>query len=148
MVLRRWYDPDQLWFPFMQGAIFLIRDEAEVKREHRPVPPAKLERKTYARMDPGAQHPYVYEKDVPQYVLPFTEFKRLSNKHFKRINLADFPTWERDEHGEPFRVWILERPYDPIEWCTENFDGRFHCSRQLITCEKEIDALRAKLVFS
>jgi hypothetical protein len=163
IVLTGWYDPRQLWFAFMQGAIWAGRDpdyvpaprgSAAAKRNQ--VSAQKLDRKTYAHMPNDYplfyRKPYLYEKGVDQHVLPFVEFKRLSNSQFKDLALAGYPTWQKNpESGEikpkPYSVWISDRPYDPYQWCLDNFDGRFHVNNREITCELEIDALRAKLVF-
>jgi hypothetical protein len=150
LVMSRWYDPDQLWLPFMQGAIFLAPPAPRhPTRCPRGTLKSKVERKKFAHCPSECRQPYVYEHGVEQFVLPFVEFKCVSHSQFKELSRTKFPTWQRHSGtGNILSVNIVDRPYDPREWCRENFDGRFHCNTRHIVCELEIDALRAKLVFS
>lgn len=146
MRLLRSYDPDQLWLPFTRG-LFFIADEEEPSKTPRKLQQDKTH-KTYARMPPECRHFYVYEAGVPQYVLPFAEARRLSNKEFKRMCTHDAPTWDRNRAGDLCFTPFRNRTYaEPAEWCRENLRGRFHCNASGITCELEIDAVQAALVF-
>lgn len=149
LVLHKWYDPNQYWFPFMNGTVFMVRAEEPTPRYKR-VPETKISRKTYARMSPEGIKPYIYEKGVHQHVLPFVEFKRVSNKQFKELTAAEWPTWDCDPATtRPYSLHIADNPpFDPTPWCMENLTGRFFCNNKVIYCERQIDALLAKLVFS
>ncbi len=144
---------DQHWFSFMDGAVFIIERE---KPEPLPieaktkVAPNKLRAESLSgSLEKHHRHPFQYEKGVPQYPLPFPQFKRLSNSAFKRLTLAGYPTWDKNpETQSPYTTKITERPFDPATWCSENFDGFFHCNVHVISCEKEIDAVRARLTFT
>jgi hypothetical protein len=147
------YDRNQLWLPFMIGAIFTadVVEPVRIAADHNKRNAGRDRRHTHVPNEAPHYYrkPYLYEKGVPQYVLPFGEFKRLSNSQFKDFADAGYPTWDRNpETAMPYRIHIRDRPFDPAQWCEENFDGRFHCSTRVITVEREMDAIRAKLLFS
>lgn len=152
LVLYNEYNPEQLWLPFIRALFFTPANKNPNKTTYNPQAAIiKASKKQFARLDHlapfWAARPYIYERGIEQYVMPFYEFKRVTKTEYRELSAAKLPTWERNADNQPHTVRIITKPFEVGPWCQENLDGRFHCTGKSIICQLEIDALRAKLVF-
>jgi hypothetical protein len=149
MALRQCYDPDQLWLDL--GDVFLFPHAAETKPPARKKPP--IRKHPFAVVPDGCRAPYVYEKDVPQFVLPFAEYRGVSNKDWKRLIDAGHPGWDRWPGGDGDRLLSIpirnfQTGVAPGEWCQQNCRGRFFVKPSYLVFEREMDCLLGRMMFS
>jgi hypothetical protein len=151
MMMRGKYDPRQLWFSFMDRAIFQSHPDPEptapYTRHHFKV-------SLFAKIDDRFRllHPTDYGART-QMVLPFHEGKRLTHRQFSRLKSVQAQTWERDANGEFYTIEVRNGEDKEIvsEWCIANLRNRFHIqgkTTMIITFESSVDAINAKLKFS
>lgn len=143
MILSGDYHPDQGWFSFMVGSIF-----RKTEAVNKPVNDISYRRHT-GRVRILAQHwaPYIYEKGVPQIVLPFAEFKRVSNAQWMELWAADCPGWERNNAGQVLCLKLSEPKHNIQKWCEENCAGRFKMYPDGVILERISDYILTKLRF-
>lgn len=145
MVLYGSYDPDQTWLPFMQGTVFVPQEtpntetgkltQAKINRVHAPVPD-------------DCRRPYRYEDDVPQMVLPFVEFRKVSNGDQKKLEQTKFPGWDRDSKGNLYRITFTIDRYEAVkDWCEVNCRKRYVLKRTSAVFESAEEAFPVKLFF-
>lgn len=143
-VLREKYDENQYWFDFMRGAVFEI-EEPEI------IPPVKKPKDTvYARVPEECKLLYPKNSDPNQWVLPFFEGKRLTNREFQDVEKSKFINWDTDNEGKPYELslQISYRRAEIEEWCREHCVHRFHIrSNTKIYFQYKNDLLLARLRF-
>jgi hypothetical protein len=142
MRLLATYDPDQHWFAFMNGFVINVWDRT-------PRAP-NLNRVTnvskFAKMSKNGRVLFNYEKDVPQYVLPFKDSKVLSKADFRRLEQAHFPCWDRTDDDQPIVIPVKkEHNSDVRAWCIENCVGRFHLRPHTLFLERREDMVMAAI---
>ncbi len=150
VVLRGPRDPRQAWLPFVHA---VLCDQSNLAEGNKPVAQRSSGEKlsfrwaSDRRIDPGP-HRVLYEhvRDVPQILLPFEEFRRISTREWRRITLADHPSFERLPDGRlPMITFHPANFAAVLAWCQENSRGRFFCARQFAGFERLHDAVLAKL---
>jgi hypothetical protein len=136
------YDQDQLWFSFMDRAIFRIRPETDEKKETPKTEEIKDRSRAIHDSDPKMRF---------QYILPFAEARRLTNKQFKRMKQWNYPTWDRLADGNLCTVHVNtgESRVAIVDWCLQTLRMRFFMnSDRTIMFESSTDAMTAKMRFS
>jgi hypothetical protein len=147
LMLHNLYDPDQLWFDFMYGTHFKSFD-VEIPRPH--TVPKISNKKNNDTSYLGFTRIYEYPN---QAVLPFHEFKSISNKQFDKLKNAKYPTFDRTKDGSLLIIEIKTEETNGIikQWCIDNFKRRFHLggsgNMKRLILEDETDALLAKMRF-
>lgn len=149
MTLVGRYDPNQLWFPFMDRAVFVCYET----KPPEPYKKATLPNYKYVQIDGRYRtlYPTDGEADPRQMVLPFREGKRVSNKQAKFLQRYGFATWDRTPEGELYTVEIRSNDDRKTieEWLRDNCRCRFIIKAfHTITFESSIDAINGKLRFS
>lgn len=150
MMLRGQYDGRQLWFPFMDKAVFRV---IQPPPEPEPYTKARLPKNAYASGPDALRGPP--EMKAPQPCLMFPEFKRVTRKQFKTISKLKFPMWDKDDAGQPFTVDLNATWRKPdedmrrklIDWCDDQLTRRYFLSPSQIACESKNDSVLVKLKF-
>lgn len=149
MTLDGRYDPNQLWFPFMDRSVFVCYEA----KAPEPYKRANLPNYKYAQID--ARYRVLYptdgEADQRQMVLPFREGKRVSNKQAKFLQRYGFATWDKTPEGELYTIEIRSADdRKTIEcWLKDNCQRRFIIKGfHTVTFESAIDAINGKMRFS
>jgi len=148
MLLRGRYDSRQMWFEFMDRAVFESIPEPEAKP---PYTKHHFKTQTYAKIDDKFRQLHPHDHGLrEQMVLPFHEAKRVTNRQFIRLKSVGAKTWERKENGDFYEVENRsgENRDDVAAWLTEHCQCRFQMSGNKITFEAAVDAVNAKLKFS
>jgi hypothetical protein len=159
IILKRIYDPDQGWFPFMDGAIFIKPPEpSQPKTVAAKANVARLDRRNLKRRlgEPFVivpielQNLYPPEFHHDQLRLPFQRHRQLSNENLASLKQQGFPEFERTTTGEIARVEFPKRRLREVrEWCEEVCQHYYHISpmRSVVTFQSLTEACAAKLVF-
>jgi hypothetical protein len=151
MVLNGEYDPDQLWLPFMDRVIV----NAAPPVQEKPVVHRKPKITTFASVPVHCQVPYVYDPEIWQEILPFAEFRHVTNAQLDVLEKARFPTWERETNGCLAQYDFKNKRIhtnEVIEWCKKSCGYRFHIRSssqyaKIITFQRVADLVLAKLKF-
>lgn len=153
LVLEKVYDADQHWLPFVT-AVFPTPPPSqppETAEQEAAVARRKLRRRKrnpHANVHHTHQYIAIYEKGVPQRVMPFEEFRRVTHGEYDRLNKADFPAWDRTNNGDLLRLeFSASQRHAILEWCQENCLGRFYPRERMVLFESDLDAVCAKMVF-
>jgi hypothetical protein len=138
LVLQRYYDVRQLWFPFVCAAFPTapIEPRRQMANGIKPY--------IYARINDRDRTLYHFERD--QLILPFVEHQNVSKSQWGSLEHVGFPGWELDANGKPFTIRI--RPHnrpDTIRWCAETLRGRFHITKMTASFQYENEAVLARL---
>jgi hypothetical protein len=134
------YDPDQLWFDFMDKAIFRVHEQSV------STPKIKLVRDSFHSYEP--EHRF-------QYVLSFREGQLVTKGQMNKLERMGLSTWDRTPSGKFYSLQVrqdIDRK-DIIEWCLHNLKKRFHVGgagghRFRLVFESSVDAITAKLYLS
>lgn len=140
VLLHNDYDPQQLWLPFMRGAMF-------APRKIEPIVEQKLHKPRH-KIYVSAEYQRIYPLDAhrDQMVLPFHEKRRVSANERKRLEQAGYPGFERTKDGELITVPINFRQKEKLEaFCVETARGRFAMSRYQFVFEYSEDAMLANM---
>ncbi len=146
MVLDGKYPANQLWFDFMDRAVYeaVVQQVPEKYTRHnfpkRPFVPVSEFDRMLVQDDIGNG----------QLVLPFREAKRISHKRFSIMQKNRFKTWDKKPDGTLYEMTLRSdlKLAEVSAWCIENFVSRFHLRGQLMSFESAVDAVTAKLKFS
>lgn len=143
VILKGEYDPNQTWLSFMRGTIF-----KKIVTQVNSSPRKKIHNHLHATCTGDDRQPYVYERGVDQRVIPYSEFRRVSNKQFATIRDAGFPGWDRTQEGEVCTAVYpsFKRP-EVLVWCEENCVGRYSVKQTIAYFSSIRDAALARLWF-
>jgi hypothetical protein len=149
MILEGKYDPDQMWLPFMQGAIMRHPPDDYYyggPGEHRPGMVRRLAARA-VRVEPRFEKMYDYV-DKDQLLLPFVEYRFVPNGEFSRAKWL----WPISENGvcklfHQKNAIIHGNEEAFVEWGIESFSGRFAMDGGRVVFECEVDWLLTKLRF-
>jgi hypothetical protein len=147
MTLQGRYDPNQMWFSFMDRAVFLYSEPGLPQ----PYKKFALPKNKFVQLEGTYLSLYPPEADPNQLVLPFREGKRLSNKQANKEKASGFRTWDRKSDGELYTVSIRsgEIREEIEEWLKDNCQRRFILkSNHTIVFESAVDAINGKMKFS
>lgn len=140
------YEPDQLWFPFMQGCAFRA-PAPEKKAPQSTLPKINLTR-VYAKVPESARKMYRYEEGNEQHVLPFEEHRFVTTKERVVIAHAKYPAWPRTQDGKPLRISFPKTRKDELKaWARENARGRVAIHADYAVFSDKQDAAMARLMF-
>ncbi|CAM6054456.1 unnamed protein product [Sphagnum tenellum] len=158
MHLEQEYDPRQLWLGFIDALIkrpalqtaanrhnitsSMMRRRKLIQQIKADEPLIRIETSDQSR------HIYRYDKDIHQIVLPFVEFKSVSDIEWKMLAAAEYPSWERIE-GYLANINAGGFNYaETLEWLMDNCRGRFRYKSRSIRFELINDYAMAKLRFT
>jgi hypothetical protein len=131
VTISRSCDPDQLWFDFMRGAVFVYSPI-----QHLTKAPVRTNGKIQV-----SQNMYHYEAGIEQCALPFVEHLEINRKQLRILHRERFPGWDKDSDGGPIMLGISPRQSAGAirEWCRVNCERHFHVSHSsaLFACAKE-----------
>lgn len=139
MVLSGDYHPDQCWFPFMSGTI--IPKSQEISGPLNDI--SRRQHTGMIRIGEAHRSPYVYTEGVPQTVLPFEEFRRVSGKQWIKLLAEKCPGWSLNGGV----LLLLPKKESISKWCSENCAGRFRIQKTGVIFEQDSDYIMAKLRF-
>jgi hypothetical protein len=129
ITIARSCDPDQLWFDFMRGAVFVYSQPRYLTSG--PV-------RTNGKI-PVSQQMYHYEAGVEQYCLPFVEHLQISRKQLRTLHRAEFPGWDKNDNHKPITLVISGKREKIYSWCFKNCTRHFHVGYDVVyfACAKE-----------
>ena len=142
------YDPRQLWLPFINVVYPCY------KKEEKPILVSKqlVQRMTDKPLINSRHQLYVYEKNIPQMVLPFIEAKSIGEIEWKILSQNNFPSWERLD-GLISQLSISRHNASPCrneinDWLMDHCHGRFYLILNKVRFELIRDYAMAKLKYS
>lgn len=141
------FEPDQHWLPFVH-AVLLIQTRACLAITMN-MSAAKIHAQAKSPyVNTSSQHRSMYHPvlGVRQCVLPFFEYRQISNNEAKRQDGAEWPSFERNEAGELARIAHSGLRNEVREWCMQNCRHRFHVAREWAIFESRHDAAGARIM--
>ncbi len=151
LILYKQYDPDQSWFDFKDGVVFIFAaiDPPPPRPEHDPFKVARSAKSTYARLDPVYRRMVsLVDHAIDQMLLPFYEHRAISAKQAKRYEEANWPGFQRTPSGALCVIQFPQNQRETVEaWCLANCTGRYRVGKWQAVFENQIDGVQAKLLF-
>jgi hypothetical protein len=151
IVLYQEYMAEQTWFPFMSGCILYnapVSDKQSATRFFNMEFTFSGEAiSDVDRINRGGVCTYVPDEEgVYQRVLPFHEYRHVTEGDLSALYRGDFASFDRDENDE---VYCFEyKPGDHnalLLWADENCIGRYIVHNGYFYVEREEDAVPARL---
>lgn len=150
MVLRNQYDPDQGWFDFKDGRVFIYAaiDPPPKPPVHDVSKVLRASKAKFARLDENHRRLFHMDQPIGQTILPFHEHRRMGVKQAKRYEEANWPGFERTPSGELCAIQFPQSDRQRVEdWCEANCAARFRVNKWNAIFESHLDAVQAKLLF-
>jgi hypothetical protein len=153
VVLEGRFDPDQYWLD-LGGETLLFRQlwlplppKTVAPVDAAKVTPKRLKRKL--QPPPECLQPYIVEKGVEQYPLPIDKWQIPSKSMGRRIQQAEYPCFERNEHGDVYALRYVGEGFARHDnenlraWVNRNCVGRVILNSTQVIFEKADDSLFA-----
>jgi len=146
LVLSQDYDPRQFWLPFSNFLILFLRPQPE---HHEKISIKKRLERTFAIVSHHHRPLYVFEENVPQLLLPFKGWRKVSKTGWIRLTDAKHPGWERDAENRLYNFGFDPKQHEDVEaFCEDNCRGRFYLKKKgRIFLELQTDFLITKIAF-